>query len=101
MRARAVAGLEQLGDAERLKRLYEEGGLLTGLAAASLFELGEPPDGVKEIDAREMIGLGDPKDYNPPRGVVSEKLPDASQIERRGLEDDDLPAITPSFRIER
>lgn len=102
LRARAVAGLEQLRDVERLKRLYAHGGMLSGLAAASLVELGSPPDGVHKIDGRKVFGLGDPKDYNPRRGEVPDKLPEGmTAAPRHGVDDDDLPAITPRFDTDR
>lgn len=101
LRARAIAGLEQLGDTDALKRLYDRGGMMAGLAAASLLELGAAPEKVVALDGREVFGLGDPTDHNPPRGEVADKLPDGMQAAPKSGADDDVPALTPRFQIER
>lgn len=101
VRARAIAGLEQLGDVDALKRLYDRGGMMSGLAAASLLELGAPPDKVVELDGREVFGPGDPTDHNPPRGEVADRLPEGMQAAPKSADDDDIPALIPRLQIER
>ena len=93
IRARAIAGLERLRKTDLLRRIYEDKGLFRGLAAASLYELGQPPRGVAAIDGRKILGLGDPKDYNPRRGETPQQLP-PGQIKRKAG-DDDEPAVSP------
>lgn len=94
LRARAIAGLEKLRRTDLLRRIYEEKGLFSGLAAASLFELGEPPPGISKLDGRKTLGLGDPKDYNPKRGERPGTSP-SGEIKRK-VGDDDEPAVSPS-----
>jgi hypothetical protein len=94
LRARAIAGLEMLRQTELLRRIYEQKGLFSGLAAASLYELGEPPRGIVRVDGRKILGLGDPKDYNPRRGETPLSLP-PGQVERK-THDDDEPAVSPN-----
>jgi hypothetical protein len=94
LRARAIAGLEKLRQIDRLRRIYEGGGLMAGLAAATLFELGEPPKGIAKIDATKVLGLGDPTDYNPRKGEISKQSPQTG-IKRVAPGDDDEPVIAP------
>jgi hypothetical protein len=93
LRARAIAGLEKLRQTDFLRRIYEEKGLFSGLAAASLYELGEPPRGITVVDGRKVLGPGDPKDYSPKRGETPEKLPPGQVSRKPG--DDDEPAVSP------
>ena len=69
LRARAIAGLEKHKDIEALQRIYKKNTLASGLAAASLYELGYPPDGIVAIDAVKNLGYGDPTDYNKRKGT--------------------------------
>lgn len=75
LRARAIDGLEKAGAADSLARIYKSGELVSGMAAAALFELGRPPEGIVALDPKRVIGQGDPKDYNPARGRIGERLP--------------------------
>lgn len=63
IRARAIAGLEKLNDVEQLQKIYDENRQLSGLAAASLYELGKPPKGIRLLDGKRVMGLGDPADF--------------------------------------
>jgi hypothetical protein len=75
LRARAIDGLEKAGATDSLARIYESGELVSGMAAAALFELGRAPDGIVALDPEQVIGPGDPKDYNPARGTIGDRLP--------------------------
>jgi hypothetical protein len=67
---RAIAGLENLGAVDELRRLYDRGGVLRNAMAASLFELGVNVGGVTRIDARTALAEEkvDSKIYNPNQG---------------------------------
>ena len=95
LRARAIDGLEKLGQTDLLRRIYDEKGLLSGLAAASLYELDAAPAGIEFVDGRKVFGLGDPTDYNPPRGQTADKLPQG--LPERPSKTDDVPAISPGI----
>ncbi|MDH5393597.1 MAG: hypothetical protein OEY11_10455 [Gammaproteobacteria bacterium] len=64
IRARAITGLEKLKDVESLETLYRKKNLLSGVAAASLFELGSAPKGVTKLNEVQVMGLGDATDFN-------------------------------------
>jgi hypothetical protein len=70
IRLRAVAGLENLGAVDELRRLYDGGGVLRNSTAASLFVLGVNVGGVYRTDARTALAEEkvDSKDYNPNQG---------------------------------
>ncbi len=93
LRARAVAGLEKLKDVELLKKIHGAGGVLGGLAAASLFELGQPPKGVTKVDGVKVLGLGDPKDFNPPKGSAGGRITPGLKLSPS----DDQLSITPKW----
>lgn len=95
LRARAIDGLEKLRQTKLLRRIYDQKGLLSGLAAASLYELGAPPPDIKYVDGRKVFGLGDPTDYNPPRGQTAEELPPG--LPKQPTRTDDLPVISPGI----
>jgi len=63
IRARAIDGLEKLKEVELLKKLYNKNNLLSSLAAASLYELGQAPKGVVALDGKKVFGLGDSTDF--------------------------------------
>ena len=84
LRARAIAGLEKLKETKLLTQIYNENNLFRGLAAASLYELGRPPAGVVKVDGIKTLGYGDPKDYNPKKGSLPDKLP-SSRDEKQGI----------------
>jgi hypothetical protein len=97
LRARAIDGLEKLKDVDQLRKIHEAGGVLSGLAAASLFELGQPPRGVTKVDGVKVLGLGDPKDFNPPKGSAGGRVtPGLSQPES-----DDQLTITPRWPAQK
>lgn len=57
IQARAIAGLEALNDVKSLQALYDESSHLSGLAAASLYELGHAPKNVVKIDREKLMAL--------------------------------------------
>jgi len=85
LHARAIAGLEKLKEVELLMKIYEESDLFRGLAAASLFELDRPPDGVTKVDGVKVLGYGDPTDYNAAKGTLGDSIP--SSRERPATDD--------------
>lgn len=92
LRARAIEGLEKLGEVDRLTEIYEEGGIMAGVAAASLYELDAAPDGIVKVDGLEVLGRGDPTDYNPAKGEAGAELPRV----RRPTPGEDQ-SLTPTF----
>jgi hypothetical protein len=70
IRARAIAGLERQKDVASLEKLYAQKSLLSGLAAASLYELGHAPAGIELLDAKKVMGDADPTDRKPGRGAA-------------------------------
>ncbi len=79
LRARAIEGLEKLKAIELLMKIYDENDLFRGLAAASLFELDLPPEGVVEIDGIKVLGYGDPKDYHAAKGSLGDTIPSSRE----------------------
>jgi hypothetical protein len=76
LRARAIDGLQQAKAADLLARIYESGELVSGMAAAALYELGRAPDGIVALNPNRVMGRGDPKDHNPARGTIGDRLPE-------------------------
>jgi hypothetical protein len=93
LRARAIEGLEKLKDVKQLQKIYESGGIVASLAAASLFELGQPPRGVTKV----VLGLGDPKDFNPPKGSAGGRL----TPELKPLQSDNELSISPKWPVQK
>lgn len=86
LRARAIAGLRNLRSVDDLERLHAAGGPLRGVAAVALYELGKPPRGVKEIDAKRAFGDAGPDDFKPSGRPIAPdmlRLPSAPQREPR------------------
>lgn len=73
IRARAIEGLEKLKDVELLTRIYDEKNLLSGVAAASLYELGAPPKGVVAVDGRKVLGPGDSTDFKVIKSAIDKR----------------------------
>lgn len=67
IRLRAIAGLEALKAVDRLEGFLGDSGLLRGAVAASLYELGRPPQGVVEIDKNDELTIKPPK--RPEKGL--------------------------------
>jgi hypothetical protein len=63
IRLRAIAGIEKSKGVDFLQNIHQQNTLLSGAAAAGLFELGVAPAGVKKLDEKKVIGLGDPQDF--------------------------------------
>lgn len=63
IQARAIAGLEKLKEVELLKRLYDGNTVLSPIAAGSLYELGQAPEGVVEVDEKKVFGGIESSDF--------------------------------------
>lgn len=74
LRVRAIAGLRNLQSSDELERIYSAGGPLRGVAAVALYELGKPPRGVKEIDARRTFGDVSSIDFRPNGHVIAPEM---------------------------
>lgn len=73
IRARAIDGLEKLKSIEKLTQIYKAKTVLSGVAAASLYELGAPPKGVKAVDAKKVLGMGDPVDFKVKKSDIKDE----------------------------
>lgn len=63
IQARAIAGLEKLKEVELLRRIYTSNTVLSPIAAGSLYELDEAPEGVVEVDEEKVFGGISPSDF--------------------------------------
>lgn len=76
VRLRAVSGLEKLGAVAELTDIVQSGGMFRGIAGASLYELGVHLPGFRELDAKTVMGNGDPTNVNPnPKTRPVRRLP--------------------------
>ena len=71
--ARAINGLENLKAVELLQKIYAQKSLFSGVAAASLYELGKAPRGVVKVDGKKVLGYGDFTDFKVTGSSVEER----------------------------
>ena len=83
-----MAGLERIKATDALRKLYDQQGDMRGLAAASLYELGEAPKGISELDGKKAIGYGDPRDFNPNRSVAIQGTSPVVELPRKAKEEE-------------
>lgn len=88
IQARAIAGLEKLEQVDLLKRIYASKNVLSPIAAGSLYELGQAPEGVVEVDEKKVFGGISPTDF---------KVKDVTISPRRMK----LPVIPPQEESQR
>lgn len=98
LRARAIAGLEKLKSVEMLRKIYEQQTVLSGVAAASLYELGAAPKGVVAVDGKKVLGMGDTTDFKVKKMDISNKqlmIPVVSPVQG------DQTSIVPTVRTDK
>lgn len=101
IRARAIAGLERLRAVDELQRIHRTGGVLRGVAAAALYELGRAPAGVQRLDPDQVFGPGDAADFKPADRAPDPLRPEIPEVPQREPDERVVPETRESEQGER